>query len=406
MGGVSVAGGQSTPERYCPTRLVVVQATPFCNIDCSYCYLGGRSTKHVIEPRTIDAIVSRLQEWGRFPAKINVVWHAGEPLVLAADFYADAFRRFDELAAGLGRPVLHAVQTNATLATDAHADLFAARDVAVGVSLDGPKDVHDAYRRTRRDTGTYEATVRGLRRFQQKGLGLSALAVISRRTLRDPLAFYESFESLSLRFVGMNVLEKEGANASTFELFDDSEVEPHHYAEFLRVLFRESLARGTVRFRELARIIDMVVYRAYPVRNSENRAGSILSFTHDGRVSTYSPELLGFRDPHYGDFGVGNVETDAIADSLDTLYDGACGQEIRAGVARCEAECDYQTVCGGGSPANKLGEHRTFKISQTRHCNFSQKVTYDVAMEFIADPRWHNAVLSQASKRRPPDTTI
>jgi uncharacterized protein len=102
-------------------QLLVIQPTPFCNIDCRYCYLPDRSTKAVVAPETLSNLFSQVFTSGWVQNCLSVVWHAGEPLVLPISFYRNAFRMIDDL-----KPtevlLTHSFQTNGTLITKSGAD--------------------------------------------------------------------------------------------------------------------------------------------------------------------------------------------------------------------------------------------------------------------------------------------
>src|SRR5207248_2796852 len=132
--------GNGAPRRLSQTpmphiQLVVVQPTPFCNIDCRYCYLPDRSNKSVIAEETIASLFSQIFASGWVKDGFSVVWHAGEPMVLSIDFYRRAFALIDSL-----RPadivLTHAFQTNGTPIDDAWCDLLTEAKVNVGGSVD------------------------------------------------------------------------------------------------------------------------------------------------------------------------------------------------------------------------------------------------------------------------------
>jgi uncharacterized protein len=374
-----------------PTRLVVVQATPFCNLDCQYCYLPHRSQTDRITHDTIDRIVSRLREWGRFSKRLNVLWHSGEPLVLGPDFYRTAFDQFATLASS-GAEISHAIQTNATLVTDAHCDLFREYKVSIGVSIDGPQPAHDAYRTTRSGAGTFNAAVAGLKRMQSNGLNPAVIAVLSSTSMRDPEAFYNCFAGLGVRIVGLNIQEKEAATTRSLE--DDPAATESLYASFLRQLFLLSLQQDGPIFREFIAIVD-VIDRGHPVINSESSPGAILSFSHRGTFGTLSPELLEISSLRYGSFSRGDIHKDRIEDALTLLISSPIGADIASGIEACASTCPYFALCGGGSPANKLGEKGSLSVTETFHCRFTKKTLIDLVASLLADPDIRTRALHQ-----------
>ena len=95
-------------------ELLVVQPTPFCNIDCRYCYLPDRNSKSVVEQQTLHNLFSQVFASGWVGDCLSVVWHAGEPMVLPISFYRDTFCMIDRLKPAEVE-VAHSFQTNGTL---------------------------------------------------------------------------------------------------------------------------------------------------------------------------------------------------------------------------------------------------------------------------------------------------
>lgn len=113
-----------------PVDLLILQATPFCNIDCTYCYLPGRTRKGRISLEVVETAARRLVEANLAGKRVAVVWHAGEPLAVGADYMAALVDACAPLNAS-GCQVQHCVQTNATLIDDDFCRLFKSRDIRV-----------------------------------------------------------------------------------------------------------------------------------------------------------------------------------------------------------------------------------------------------------------------------------
>ena len=93
----------SPPQSDSPTiNIVVVQPTPFCNINCSYCYLPERSNKSVMQQSTVRVLFEQIFASGWASEELTVIWHAGEPLVVPPAFYESAFRTIAALGGGGG----------------------------------------------------------------------------------------------------------------------------------------------------------------------------------------------------------------------------------------------------------------------------------------------------------------
>src|SRR5262249_22206487 len=147
------AGPTTASDTPGPLELLVLQPTPFCNINCSYCYLPNRQSTKRMSADTLARIFQWVFDSGLAREPFTLLWHAGEPLVLPVSFYEAAgelLRRHNVANV----PVLQSFQTNATLLDAAWCAFLRGPDIHLGVSVDGPDFLHDRHRRTRQGRGT------------------------------------------------------------------------------------------------------------------------------------------------------------------------------------------------------------------------------------------------------------
>jgi uncharacterized protein len=363
--------------------IVVLQPTAFCNINCSYCYLPDRNNKHVLEQSTVTRLFSELFASGWTAPQLTVIWHAGEPLVVPPSFYREAFATIERL-----RPpaveVRHAFQTNGMLIDAEWCALFRDWKVGVGVSLDGPRELHDLNRKTRSGAGTFDKTMAGVRTLRAEGLPFHVISVLSARSLDDPdglLAFYVDH---GIDHVCFNVEESEGSHVSDlFQPGEGGEVLHRRYADFLRRFWQAARAGGRVKF---VREIDLAIPRVFrpngaPWRNEQVEPLAMLNVDSHGNVSSFSPELLGLKNAEYGDFLLGNINSQSLAEIYDACLTSALQRDIQAGIAACRASCEYFSICGGGAPVNKLFENGSFDSTRTSYCTLTQIVPADLILE-------------------------
>src|SRR5690348_1012680 len=123
---------------------------------------------------------------------ISIVWHAGEPLTLPIAFYEQAFQTAEQFNTR-GIHVTHCFQTNGMLINQAWCDLIKSHHVQIGVSLDGPRPLHDAHRVDRAGKGTFDRALRGLTLLQQNGVPLSIIIVLTHAALAYPDEIWQFF---------------------------------------------------------------------------------------------------------------------------------------------------------------------------------------------------------------------
>ncbi|MGH6689584.1 MAG: cyclophane-forming radical SAM/SPASM peptide maturase GrrM/OscB [Gammaproteobacteria bacterium] len=381
--------GQKFSASFSPpltVRLLVLQPTPFCNLDCDYCYLPNRDTAGRMSQEVVEATIQNVVDSHLLGQSLSVIWHAGEPLVVPPTFYSAAFETFERVVAGRA-PIQHSLQTNGTLIDDAWCDLFLSHDVRVGVSIDGPAFIHDRHRKTRAGKGTFDATLRGVRRLQARGIRFHVITVITADSLHHVSAMAEFFKSEGIVDVGFNVDEAEGPHG-------DSTMAARHesFGRFLKDIRDLADRLGSpLHIRELqgatAAILEglstvVVKGERYP-DNVQAIPLAITSVDWRGNVSTFSPELLG-QEPRAGHvFVLGNVTSERLVDMLDNPAFIRLYRDILEGVRNCRDRCQYFSLCGGGAPVNKMYETGSFTTTETAYCRNVVQAPIQVQLEAL-----------------------
>jgi uncharacterized protein len=362
--------------------LLVVQPTPFCNIDCRYCYLPDRNSKAVVAPATLRNLFSQVFASGWVQGGLSVVWHAGEPMVLPIGFYRDAFALVEEL-----RPreltVVHSFQTNGTLIDDAWCGFFLETPINLGVSIDGPKHLHDRSRVTRSGRGTFDRTIAGIRLLRRREIPFHVISVLSSASMAVPEEMFQFYVEEGIDRVCFNVEESEGDHVS--RSFADHQVETAFY-QFLSEFWRLSTAsEGKIAFvREIDHALQQVIRPKEAVfRNQLVEPFAITSMDWSGNISTFSPELLGLKNSDYGDFVLGNINRDLLTDLPNRPVFARMRADIDAGVALCREHCEYFSVCGGGEPVNKLAENGSFVSTETTYCRLTRMRATDLVLDAL-----------------------
>jgi uncharacterized protein len=365
------------------TRLLILQPTPFCNIDCDYCYLPDRRSTARMSLATIRRAAERLLDDDLVGAQLTVVWHAGEPLTLPVAYYDAAFATLDEVL-GAHCELSHSIQTNATLIDDAWCELIKRHHIRVGVSVDGPADLHDAHRRTRGGHGTHARVLAGMARLRAHGIGFHAIAVVTPATFAQPDAFFDFFEAEGVPEVGCNVDEAEGPHTRSSLVGHEAA----HAAFMTRLLVRARAPRARTRVRELARALHLIAEplpqigwqaQRWP-ENVQTLPFALVNVAHNGEFSTFSPELLGQPSDEYGSFAFGNVEREGYFEAAAGERFARVWSAIARGVDACEASCAHFGFCGGGAPANKLYENGDLGSTETLYCRSVLKRPFDTVL--------------------------
>ena len=353
--------------------LLVLQPTPFCNIDCSYCYLSNRQSTARMSLETLALVCRRVFESPRLGRQLEVAWHGGEPLVVPLAWYEDAVALMAEQRPA-SLQLTHRFQSNGVLLNEDWARFFARTGARVGLSIDGPADLHDANRRTRRGRGTHEKAMRAVRLLQDQGLAFHVITVLTERALDHPERLFDFYVQNGIKDVGFNIEEIEGANARSSLAADGVETK---FRAFIKRFFELVWdAPGLLKVREFESALGHLLSDE-PVWDEQNSPFAIVSVSHDGAISTFSPELLGARHARFGGFAFGHVAEHRLADIEHAASFRTISDEIQRGVEACERSCRYFRWCGGGAPANKLFETGRFDATETMHCRLTRQAVLD-----------------------------
>lgn len=372
--------GNFPPPAIGPTRLVILQPTSFCNIDCSYCYVPDRQVKGLMSMEVMSRVLDSLVDEKMLSSRCTVCWHAGEPLAAGKRYLEEAFAITTEK---LGRhtKLQLTIQTNGTLIDDEWIELFRRFDVRVGVSLDGPQWLHDMHRKDRKGRGSFDATLRGLRMLQDGGIANYVLAVVTQPSLSVAQEFYEFFAGIGVKDVGLIPEEIDGVHLTSS--LEGAEA-MHDFQRFVADLHRAYLAGNRQpEIREFRGVREALFYNDPIVSTANNKttAYNILTVARDGAFTSFSPELAGMACDDGGTYSFGNILTDTLRGSVETPKFRDFYATFMKGVASCQKECDWFSLCGGGLPSNKLAEAGRLDVAETISCKLHLQVFADTVLE-------------------------
>ena len=167
-----------------------------CNIDCTYCFFLSKDAlypneKHRMSEDTLDAYIRQLLESHRTP-EVTVAWQGGEPTLMKLDF----FRRSVELVEKYRQPgqvVQHTFQTNGILIDDDWCTFFKEHKFLIGLSVDGPRELHDTYRVDRGGQGTFDKVMKGWRLLRKHGVEFNILCTVNAANEKHGRTVYRFF---------------------------------------------------------------------------------------------------------------------------------------------------------------------------------------------------------------------
>jgi uncharacterized protein len=313
-------------------------AKPFgatCNLDCRYCYYlrkgelypGGEALRM---PEDLLEEYIRQHIAACPTPTVFFAWHGGEPTALGVDY----FRRIVELQRKhlpAGRKVMNGIQTNGTF--------------YVGLSLDGPRALHDAYRVTKGGQPTHQRVIQALRLLQRQRIPCDTLCVVHDRNVGHPLEVYRYFKEIGADYIQFLPLVNRDAQGGV----TPESVPAGAYGEFLCAIFREWMAHDMRRIG-----VQIIEEAAKPLLGLEHEMCHYRPTCGDAPVLEHNGDFYccdHFVDPEHL---VGNLRQRPLVELLDSPRQTAFGQAKWDTLPRQCRACEALDMCNGGCPKDRF----------------------------------------------------
>lgn len=212
MTGTADAGGLFPPHQN--NRTYAMLAKPVsgaCNLRCGYCYYAGK--ERLLDIRTavmsfdvLEAFIRQNLAMHGWDAVVEFAWHGGEPTLAGVGFFREAVRLQEKY--GQGRKILNTLQTNGTLLDDEFCAFFRENHFLLGVSVDGPPDCHNAYRRDADGAGSFDRTMRGIELLKKHGVPFNTLTAVNDVNVQKPVEVYRFLRELTDYIQFLPVVER------------------------------------------------------------------------------------------------------------------------------------------------------------------------------------------------------
>jgi serine-type anaerobic sulfatase-maturating enzyme len=345
-----------------------------CNLDCTYCFFLSKEmlypgSRFRMADDLLETYLRQLIEAHARVPEVAVAWQGGEPTMMGLDF----FRRSVELAERLKRPgqrIAYTIQTNGTLLDDEWGAFFAEHGFLVGLSIDGPREMHDTYRVDKGGKPTFDRVMEGLRALQRNHVEWNALTTIHDanqdrgrevyRFLRDgcgarfmqfiPIIERSTPELLPIANAGWGErVEGRPLYRQTGELVTERSVAPEGYGRFLIDVFEDWIRHDIGEVYVQMFDVALANWFGEPPGlciHSET-CGTALALEHNGDL--YSCDH--FVEP---DHKLGNIEEHRMIDLIVLPQQRAFGRAKRDTLPRYCLECDVRFACHGGCPKDRF----------------------------------------------------
>lgn len=356
-------------ERELAVHLMAKPAGPDCNLGCEYCFYLEKEALYPAQGRrrmpdeVLEAYIRKTAQYQKVP-QLLYAWQGGEPTLMGLDFFQRALE-LEKRYAGR-RPVLNTLQTNGILLDEEWCRFLKQHGFLVGLSLDGPEEIHDLHRRDRRGRPTFARVRRTLELLQRHGVEFNVLACVTRESARRPLEVYRFLKEVGVGYIQFTPIVERLPDAESHRLGlqlgmpaarDGSDhpdvtpwtVNPEDYGDFLIAVFDEWIRSdvGAVFVMNFEWAITNFTDAPQAACFFSRRCGNAAIVEYNGDV--YSCDHF-----VYPEYRLGNILTDDLSAMFGSERQRQFGAVKETSLPRCCRGCDVLIACRGECPKHRF----------------------------------------------------
>jgi uncharacterized protein len=331
-------------------QVFVKPAGSACNLRCSYCYYPDTINTHTGKPGLMpDNILSKyIIDHFRAAAGPDYFfsWHGGEPTLAGIDFYKRA-ASFQKKFKPAGGNVMNGIQTNGTLIDDNWCRFFSDENFYVGISIDGPENLHDRSRIKVTGAPTFKQVMKGYEKLIQYGIRNEVLCVVNNVNVHSPLEVYRFYKNLGTRFITFLPLVIKNSDGTGAD--PGNSVNPEEFGNFLCAIFDEWVEKdvGSISIQIIEEAVSAVLKNDHTLCIFKRRCGGVPVVETNGDF--YSCD-------HYVNsrYLVGNITRSSLSELLDSDRQTAFGEAKFKTLPHYCLNCEVLEMCNGECPKNRL----------------------------------------------------
>ncbi len=362
---LAAANTFSSSPRLPAFHIMTKPVGPICNLDCKYCFylekenLYPGKTDWAMPDEVLESYIRQTIEAQSVPV-ISFAWQGGEPTLLGVDYFEKVVA-FQKKYAG-GKRIENALQTNGVLLDDRWGEFLAVNKFLVGLSIDGPRELHDRYRVDKGGQPTFDRVTRGLGTLKKHGVEFNTLTVVQRHNSYHPLKLYRFLKEVGSGFMqfipcveriaepakprGLVLISPGSAERARVTEWS---VEPEQYGRFLSVIFDEWVRNDVGRI--FVQLFDVALESWMGLEASlcvfREACGAAMAIEHNGDLYSCDHYV-------YPENKLGNILEHALESLVNSPQQRKFGLDKRDTLPRYCRECEVRFACNGECPKHRF----------------------------------------------------
>ena len=364
-----------------------------CNLACEYCYYTDKSALYRNEKNAVmseEILEKFIEEYlnSQMQPQVLFTWHGGEPLMRPISFYKKALELQKQY--GQGRQIDNCIQTNGTLLTDEWCRFFKENHFLVGISIDGPQEFHDEFRRNRQGIPSFHKVMKGINLLKKHGVEYNAMAVVNDFNVDYPLDFYHFFKEIDCHYLQFSpIVERlyRHEDGSRLTLPEDARgelasfsVDAEAWGDFLCTIFDEWVQNDVGTY--FVQLFDATL--ANWVGEQPGVCTLARTCGHAG-VMEFNGDVYSCDHFVFPEYKLGNIRTQTLTGMMYSERQLKFGTDKHDRLPSQCRSCEYLFACNGECPKNRFLQTETGEPGLNYLCRGYKKFFDHVApfMDFM-----------------------
>jgi uncharacterized protein len=340
-----------------PFQVVVKPGGARCNLNCHYCFylekesLFSPENNFCMPPAVLEMFIRQKIEFDP-AAEVHFTWQGGEPTLLGIDFFRTAVTLQKKYANG--KKIANSFQTNGILLDDDWCNFFRENNFLIGLSIDGPQELHNLYRRTKNDQGSFKLVMRGLELLKKHQVDFNTLTAVHKHNADSALEVYQFLKETGSGFMQfIPIVERiqpdTSAVTSDVSQLTQWSVGPKQYGTFLCSIFDEWVRKDVA--RQYVQLFDVALEAWVGMEASlcvfKETCGQAPALEHNGDL--YSCDHF-----VYPENKLGNIMKTPLSELILSEKQSQFGSNKLEGLPQYCRECNVRFICNGACPKHRF----------------------------------------------------
>ena len=346
-----------------PLYIMAKPAGSLCNLACKYCYYLEKSNlyqdnpKHIMSDELLEKFIKEYIEAQTMP-QVLFAWHGGETLMRPISFYEKVISLQQKYACG--RTVDNCIQTNGTLLNDDWCRFFHDNNWLVGISIDGPQEFHDEYRKNKQGKPSFVKVMQGISLLNKHHVEWNALAVVNDYNADYPLEFYHFFKQIGCRYIQFAPIVERilphsdgrhlaAVNEGTEEGLADFSITPEQWGNFLCTIFDEWVREDVGEY--FIQLFDATLANWV---GSQPGIGTLAKTCGHAGVMEFNGDVYSCDHFVFPEYKLGNIYTHSLVEMMYSERQLRFGKNKFDSLPSQCKECEFLFACNGECPKNRF----------------------------------------------------